>query len=59
MLSSYALASCPLAPHPHSLLPLSPRGHGQPLLLYSLLSAFLCLCYSLNSPPYALNTILY
>ena len=35
------------------------RSHGQPLLLlYSLLlSAFLCLYYSLNSPPHALNKL--
>lgn len=38
----------PLSPVP---FPLSPSGHGQPLLLYSLLlSDFLCLYYSLNSP---------
>jgi hypothetical protein len=37
---------------------LSPGGHGRPLLLYSLpLSAFLCLYYSLNSPPHALNKL--
>jgi cytochrome c biogenesis protein ResB len=38
--------------------PTSPCGHGQPLLLYFLLlSDFLCLCYSLNSPPHALNKL--
>ena len=43
---------------PHSLPPLNPCGHGQPLFLYSLLlSAFLCLYYSLNSPPPALNKL--
>ena len=35
-----------------------PRSHGQPLLLYPpLLSAFLCLYYSLNSLPQALNNL--
>jgi hypothetical protein len=34
--------------------PLSPRGHGPPLLLYSLLSASTAL---LNSPPHALNKL--
>jgi hypothetical protein len=41
----------------HSLPPLSPRAHGQPLLLFSILSAFLCLYYPLNFPPYALNKL--
>ena len=50
-LSLTLLFSCLL---PLSLLSLC--GHGWPCLLYSLLlSAFLCLCYPLNSPPYALN----
>ena len=62
ILKNGALASCSLAPSWSPSLPipfpLSPRGHGQPLLLYSLLlSAFLCLCYPLNSPPRALNKL--
>ena len=45
----------PLSPFPSSL---SPHGHGQPLLLYSLLlSAFLCLYNPLSSPPHALNKL--
>jgi hypothetical protein len=45
----------PLSPFPS---PLSPCGHSWPLHLYSLLlSAFLCLYYSLNSPPHALNKL--
>ena len=52
------LLSCsPSLPIPFPSL-LSPHGHGRPLLLYSLLlSAFLCLCYSVNSPPHALNKL--
>jgi hypothetical protein len=43
---------------PHSLPPLSPRGHRGSLLLYSPhLSAFLCLYYPLNSPPHAPNKL--
>jgi flagellar biosynthesis/type III secretory pathway protein FliH len=62
LLTSYALASLmPLDPSlPISSPPptLSPRGHGQPpLLYYLLLSAFLCLRYPLNSPPHALNKL--
>jgi hypothetical protein len=55
LLLSYSLASLlPLAP----LVPLSPSGYGQRLLLYSLLlSAFLWLYYSFNSPPHALNKL--
>jgi hypothetical protein len=37
--------------------PFSPHGHGQPLFLYSLLSALLCLHYSLNSHPHAINRL--
>ena len=37
--------------------PISPCGHGWPLLLSFLLSAFLCLYYSLNSPPHALDKL--
>ena len=49
---SYSLDSCPLC------FSLFPRGLGRPLRLYSLLfSAFFCLCYSLNSPPHALNKL--
>jgi hypothetical protein len=59
LLSCLSLASCPLAP-PLSPFPspLSPCDHGRPLLLCSLLlSAFLFLYYSLNSPPHALNKL--
>ena len=47
-----ASLSCPLAsPLSEFPSPLSPRGHGLPLLIYSLqLSAFLCLYYPLSSP---------
>ena len=65
-LAHYKWAACtllsllhlaPLSPFP---VPLSPHGHGQPPLLYSLLlSAFLCLYYSLNSPPHALSRLFY
>lgn len=57
-MSSYFLATCPLAPlfspFPY---PVSLGGHGWPLLLYSLLSAFLWLYYSLYSPPHARNKL--
>jgi hypothetical protein len=33
--------------------------HDQPLFIYFLLSAFLCLCYSFNSPPHYLSSIIY
>ena len=59
LLSSFSLPflGSSLPPSPLSF-PLSPRVHGQPLLLYSLpLSAFLCLYYPLNSPPYAPNKL--
>ena len=45
-----------LSPSLHSL-PAFLHVVVQPLLLYSLLSAFLCFCYSLNSPPHALNKL--
>ena len=48
LLPSWAFPFLPPFPH-------SPRGHGQ--LLLSLLSAFLCLYYPLNSPPHALNKL--
>jgi hypothetical protein len=52
------LTSYPLAPSLPIPLPLSPCGHGWPPLLYSLLlSAFLCLCYPLNSPPHSPNNL--
>jgi hypothetical protein len=52
------LCSCLLAPCSPFPSPISPHGHGWPLLLYSLLlSAFFCLCYPFNSPPHALNKL--
>jgi hypothetical protein len=48
--------SLPIPSPPPLTHPTPSHGHGWPPCVYSLLlSAFLCLCYSLNSPPHALN----
>ena len=56
LLSCLSLPPC--APPLSLPSPLSPCDHGQPLCLYFLLlSAFLWLCYPLNSPPHDLHKL--
>jgi hypothetical protein len=59
--SCLSLVFCPLVPpfSPFPPPPLFSCGHGRSPLIYSLLPAFLCLWYHLNSPHQPLNKLFY